>query len=182
MVEQAEAFGGRARIAELELLLREAWESAQDLRGKLDAWLATSELAAAEKATLTKELGEKEMALCSLKEEIKLRTKNTQDAAKTRCEELVKALEPTLKLLFPSRCDGKDPVQLALELVPEGSAVVRRLSESVANISACHALAVVKTYYPRINLTAVEEGYVADCFEEDMERLLGEVAPPAAAL
>uniref|UniRef100_A0A0E0KEZ9 Uncharacterized protein n=1 Tax=Oryza punctata TaxID=4537 RepID=A0A0E0KEZ9_ORYPU len=98
------------------------------------------------------------------------------------CEELVKALEPTLKLLFPSRSDGKDSVQLVTELVPEGPAAICRLSESVANISACHALAVVKLHYPRIDLAAIEEGYAADCFEEDVEWLLGEVAPPAAAL
>uniref|UniRef100_A0A0E0M6G6 Uncharacterized protein n=1 Tax=Oryza punctata TaxID=4537 RepID=A0A0E0M6G6_ORYPU len=158
----------------------------------MDASLVASKSAAAEKAILTKELGEKEMALRNLKEEVELCTKNTQvqyehfqrelDAAKTRSEELVKVLEPTLKLLFPSRCDGKDPVQLASELVPEGSVAVCRLSESVANISACNALAVVKSHYTRIDLAAVEEGYAADCSEEDVERLLGEVAPPAATL
>lgn len=51
------------------------------------------------------------------------------DAAKGLHEELVKSVEPTLELFFPSRCKGKDLVQLATELVPEGPTAVRRLSE-----------------------------------------------------
>uniref|UniRef100_A0A0E0MLU7 Uncharacterized protein n=1 Tax=Oryza punctata TaxID=4537 RepID=A0A0E0MLU7_ORYPU len=101
------------------------------------------------------------------------------DAGKGLPEEMVKSLEPTLKLLFMSHCEGKDPVQLAVELVPERSVVVCWLSESVASISASHALGAVKSHYSRVDLGAVEEGYAA---EEDVDRLHGEVAPSAIVL
>uniref|UniRef100_A0A0E0LJK9 Uncharacterized protein n=1 Tax=Oryza punctata TaxID=4537 RepID=A0A0E0LJK9_ORYPU len=191
-VKQAEAASGRARITKLEAQLQVAQKNVLDLQGKLDASLVAAESTATEKATMSEELHKTGTALRNLKAEVELCTKNTQvqfehfqrelDSAKARREELVNTLEPTLKLLFPSRSDGNDSVQLATELVPEGPAAVRRLSESVANISTCHALAVVKSHYPCIDLAAVEEGYATDCFKEDVERLLGEVAPPAAAL
>uniref|UniRef100_A0A0E0MMP7 Uncharacterized protein n=1 Tax=Oryza punctata TaxID=4537 RepID=A0A0E0MMP7_ORYPU len=98
------------------------------------------------------------------------------DVAKGLREELVKSLQLALKLLFSSRRDGKDPMQLAAELVPD------RPTVSVAGISASHALPVVKLRYPHVDLALVEEQYAADCSEEDMDRLLGEVAPLADAL
>uniref|UniRef100_A0A0E0LU04 Uncharacterized protein n=1 Tax=Oryza punctata TaxID=4537 RepID=A0A0E0LU04_ORYPU len=162
LVEQVEATGGQARIAELQSQLQEARDDVQDLQGKLDASLATSELVAAVKVTLSVKLVKKGTALSNLQAE-------ESDAAKGLREELIKLLEPTLKLLFPSRCDGKDPVQLATELVSEGPTAVRRLSESVASINASHALAVVKSHYPFVDLAAVEEGHAADCSEEDVD-------------
>uniref|UniRef100_A0A0E0MLS5 Uncharacterized protein n=1 Tax=Oryza punctata TaxID=4537 RepID=A0A0E0MLS5_ORYPU len=87
------------------------------------------------------------------------------DTAKGLREELVKLLEPTLKLLFPSRCEGKDPVQLTAELVPEGPTVGCQPFESVVNLNASHALMVVKSHYPQVDLDAMEEGYAADCSE-----------------
>uniref|UniRef100_A0A0E0KD07 Uncharacterized protein n=1 Tax=Oryza punctata TaxID=4537 RepID=A0A0E0KD07_ORYPU len=121
LVAQAEATGGQARIAELESLLQEARDDVQDLQGKQE-----------EKETLSDELVNKDTALRNLQAEVELHAKNTQyehfqrefDTAKGLREELVKSLEPTLKLFFASRCDGKDPVQLAAELVPDGPTIV----------------------------------------------------------
>uniref|UniRef100_A0A0E0LAQ2 Uncharacterized protein n=1 Tax=Oryza punctata TaxID=4537 RepID=A0A0E0LAQ2_ORYPU len=137
---------GKLEAAEWKKLL----EQAKVAGGQ--ASLAVSESIAAEKATLLDELV-KDTALRNLQ------CKHFQrelDAAKGLREELVKSLEPMLKLLFPSRCDGKDHVQLAAKLVPKEPVAVRRLSESVVGISASHTLAVVKSYYPRVNLASVK--------------------------
>uniref|UniRef100_A0A0E0MEX4 Uncharacterized protein n=1 Tax=Oryza punctata TaxID=4537 RepID=A0A0E0MEX4_ORYPU len=154
LVDQAEATGWRAQIAELEAQLQEARQGMQDLQAKLDAAQATVK---------SNELVKKHIAPRDLQLDWKL------DAAKGLHEELVKSLEPTLKMLFLSYCEGKDPVQLAVELVPDGPVAVRRLSESVANLIASHALAVVKSHYLRVDVHAVEEGYAADCSEEDVD-------------
>uniref|UniRef100_A0A0E0JYS1 Uncharacterized protein n=1 Tax=Oryza punctata TaxID=4537 RepID=A0A0E0JYS1_ORYPU len=165
LVVQAEAAGGQARIAELEPQLQEVRDDVQDMQVKLDA----SSLAAFESILAEK----KDTALRNIQAEVELRAKNTQyehfqgelDAGKGLREELMKSLERMLKLLF----------------LPSW---FRRgwLSESMAGISASHALVVVKSHYPRVNLAAVEEGYPADCSEEDVDRRLGEVAPLVAAL
>uniref|UniRef100_A0A0E0LJJ3 Uncharacterized protein n=1 Tax=Oryza punctata TaxID=4537 RepID=A0A0E0LJJ3_ORYPU len=133
--------------------------------------MAAAESDSAERAALSKKLVEKHTALCYLLAEVDLRAENAQiqyqhfqrelDAAKGVRDQIVKSLEPTLKVLFPSLYEGKHLVQLVAELVSEGPVAVRQLSKSVANLSASHALAVVKSHYPRVDLDVVEKGYAA---------------------
>lgn len=137
--------------------------------------LAVAEIALAGKATLDDVLTKLKTNFANLRREVDVCAKNRRtqyehfqrelDSAKTLRDELVKSIVPTLRVL-----------------VPEGPAGCRWMDKSAVRTAANHALAVVKSHYPRLNMTAVEEGYAADCSEEDIDRLFGEVAPAAAAL
>lgn len=77
----------------------------------------------------------------------------------------MKSVVPTPRILFPSQGANEDPYAMVAELVLEGPAGCRRMAESAARTAVNHALAVVKSHYPRVNMTAVDEGYAADCSE-----------------
>lgn len=121
--------------------------------------------------------------LANLYQEVNVRAENIRtqyehfqrelDSVKAQREDLVKALVPTLRVLFPSRGEGKDPFMMA---------GCRRMAESAARIATNHALAMVKSHYPWVDMAAVEEGYAADYSEEDVGWRLEEVASAAAAL
>uniref|UniRef100_A0A0E0BDA3 Uncharacterized protein n=1 Tax=Oryza glumipatula TaxID=40148 RepID=A0A0E0BDA3_9ORYZ len=100
-------------------------------------------------------------------------TQRELDSVKAQREDLVKAQVTNLRVLFPSRGEGKDPFMMA---------GCRRMAESAARIATNHALAMVKSHYPWVDMAAVEEGYAADYSEEDVGWRLEEVAYAAAAL
>uniref|UniRef100_A0A0E0KZY9 DUF641 domain-containing protein n=1 Tax=Oryza punctata TaxID=4537 RepID=A0A0E0KZY9_ORYPU len=87
---------------------------------------AVAESTFADRAAQSEKMVEKHTALCNLQVEVHMCAENAQiqyqqfqrelDTTKGLRDELVKLLEPTLKLLFPSRSEGKDLVQMAAEL------------------------------------------------------------------
>uniref|UniRef100_A0A0E0LYA6 Uncharacterized protein n=1 Tax=Oryza punctata TaxID=4537 RepID=A0A0E0LYA6_ORYPU len=131
----AEATGGQARIAKLTAQLEEAQKTTRKLQAQLEAAVESSTV---EKKKISKYLEDKTTTLNNLHAKVDLRAEKNQlqfehferelEAAKTRHEELVESLALTLRLLFRSHQDGKDPIQLATELVLEGPTTVRRLS------------------------------------------------------
>uniref|UniRef100_A0A0E0LB52 Uncharacterized protein n=1 Tax=Oryza punctata TaxID=4537 RepID=A0A0E0LB52_ORYPU len=82
--------------------------------------------------------------------------------------DLIEVLKPMLLLLFPSLDKEGDICAQAGGLLPEGSATMRHLSEVMATSGAGHALALVKSHYPRVDLEAVAEGYAVDCSDDDI--------------
>uniref|UniRef100_A0A0D3F2X4 Uncharacterized protein n=1 Tax=Oryza barthii TaxID=65489 RepID=A0A0D3F2X4_9ORYZ len=153
---------------------------------------AATSAALAGKTALDDELKKLKTNFANLRREVDVRVENHRtryehfqrelDLAKSLRDDLVKSVVPTPRILFPSQGANEDPYAMVAELVPEGPAGCRRMAESAARTAANHALAVVKSHYPRVNMTAVDEGYAADCSKEDIDRLVVEVAPAAAAL
>ena len=96
--------------------------------------------------------------------------------ANSALAELERAADPVLEVAFPDAREAAEPpprLEL-LRMVPER---LRAHMKEVALISSDQALAIMKSHYPRADLTRFEEGYAEGATEEGVVTLLEEVRP-----
>ena len=99
--------------------------------------------------------------------------------SKAECKALTEAAQFVVGKLvpLPERL-GSESTAAQLTRVPERAKV---LAKESAELSSRQALALVKSYFPALDLGPVGEGASDDCTPEDFEKYLKEVAPAAPA-
>ena len=96
--------------------------------------------------------------------------------ANSSLADLERASDPVLEMVFPGARAAANPPS-RVELLGAAPERLRAHMKEVALISFDQALAVLKSHYPRADLTRFGEGYAEGVTEESVAALLEEARP-----
>ena len=96
--------------------------------------------------------------------------------ANSSLTDLERASDPVLEMVLPGARAGATPPSRA-ELLRAAPERLRAHMKEVALISSDQALAVLKSHYPRADLTRLGEGYAEGATEASVAALLEEARP-----